>query len=56
MTYLGYVAAAYAIFVCALAWDFLVPRLRIAALLRAAQRARPRRQASVAGSPGESAP
>lgn len=34
MNYIGYVAAAYAVFALVLAWDFLVPRLRIRQTLR----------------------
>lgn len=37
MTYLHYVIAAYAVFAIVLAWDFVVPRLQIRRLLRAAR-------------------
>jgi heme exporter protein D len=35
MSYLGYVIAAYAIFVVVLLWDFVSPRIDIARQLRA---------------------
>lgn len=34
MTYLGYVVAAYAVFVVVLLWDFVSPRLQIRRALR----------------------
>ena len=34
MTYLGYVVAAYAIFVVVLLWDLIAPLLRIRRILR----------------------
>ena len=34
MSYLGYVIAAYAVFVLAMAWDWLAPRLQLRAVLR----------------------
>ena len=37
MKYLGYVAAAYAVFFVFLLWDFLVPWLRARKLIRAAR-------------------
>lgn len=41
MTYLGYVVAAYAVFLLVMLWDMLVPALRIRSLLRdVLQRAR----------------
>jgi len=41
MSYIEYVVGAYAVFFLALAWDFLVPRLRLARTRRAiVQRAR----------------
>lgn len=41
MTYLGYVAAAYAVFAIVMLWDMLAPALRIRSLLRdVLQRAR----------------
>lgn len=41
MSYLEYVLGAYAVFAAFLAWDFLVPRLRLARARRAiVQRAR----------------
>lgn len=45
MNYLGYVAAAYAIFAVVLLWDFLAPRLRIRQVLRSV-RLRARRDAA----------
>ncbi|AWV07115.1 heme exporter protein CcmD [Marilutibacter maris] len=40
MSYLGYVAAAYAVFAVVMAWDWLAPQLQIRrALGRARQRA-----------------
>ncbi len=35
MNYLEYVLGAYAVFAAFLAWDFIVPRLRIARVRRA---------------------
>jgi heme exporter protein D len=35
MSYLGYVIAAYAVFVLAMAWDWLAPRLQVRSALRA---------------------
>lgn len=35
MSYQGYVLAAYLVFVAALLWDFVAPRIRTAQLLRA---------------------
>lgn len=41
MTYLGYVVAAYAVFVVVMLWDMLAPTLKIRRILRdARQRAR----------------
>ncbi len=41
MNHAGYVGAAYAVFAVVLAWDFFVPRLKLAQVRRAiAQRAR----------------
>ncbi|HSX64138.1 MAG TPA: heme exporter protein CcmD, partial [Pseudoxanthomonas sp.] len=37
MTYLSYVAGAYAVFAVVLLWDFVVPRLQIRRELRAAR-------------------
>ncbi len=37
MSYLGYVIAAYAVFVVILLWDWLSPRLQVRAQLRAAR-------------------
>ncbi|TXH67940.1 MAG: heme exporter protein CcmD [Lysobacteraceae bacterium] len=45
MNYLGYVAAAYAVFAIVLLWDFLAPLLRIRQILRAV-RLRARRDAA----------
>ncbi|MBJ6980729.1 heme exporter protein CcmD [Luteimonas sp. MC1572] len=38
MSYREYVIAAYAVFVAMLAWDFVIPRLRIARQLRIVRR------------------
>jgi heme exporter protein D len=38
MNYAGYVAAAYAVFVIVLGWDFVATRVQIARQLRAARR------------------
>jgi len=45
MSYLGYVIAAYVVFVLVLGWDFVSPRLQIRRELRAARR-RAARQAA----------
>mgnify|MGYP001765868191 FL=1 len=45
MTYLGYVVAAYAVFVVVMLWDMIVPQLRIRRTLRDA-RLRARREAA----------
>ena len=37
MTYLGYVVAAYAVFLAVLAWDLVVPRLQVRRELRVAR-------------------
>jgi heme exporter protein D len=37
MSYLSYVAAAYAVFAIVLLWDFIAPRLQIRRELRAAR-------------------
>lgn len=37
MSYRNYVIAAYCVFVIVLAWDFVIPRMRRRALLRAAK-------------------
>ena len=37
MSYLGYVVAAYAVFVVVLAWDFIAPKLQLRQQLRAAK-------------------
>ena len=37
MSYLGYVIAAYGVFVVVLLWDFIAPRIDIARQLRAAK-------------------
>ena len=37
MSYQNYVVAAYLVFAVVLAWDYVVPRLRIRQLLRAAR-------------------
>ena len=51
MSYLEYVVGAYAVFALFLAWDFLVPRLRLARVRRnIAQRAK-RDAARQSGSP-----
>ena len=38
MSYLGYVVAAYAVFVAVFAWDVVAPRLQVRRELRAARR------------------
>lgn len=38
MNYVQYVAAAYAVFVIVLAWDFIIPRLQLRQELREARR------------------
>lgn len=48
MSYLGYVVGAYAVFAAFLAWDFWVPRLRLARTRRDIA-ARARREAARAG-------
>lgn len=45
MSYVEYVAAAYAVFALMLAWDFVAPRLAVARQLRAARRLAARRAA-----------
>ena len=42
MTYLGYVVAAYAVFVVVLLWDFVSPRLQIRRVLREIRQRRAR--------------
>jgi heme exporter protein CcmD len=37
MSYAGYVAAAFAVFAVVLAWDYVVPRMRVARTLRQAR-------------------
>lgn len=37
MSYLGYVAGAYGVFLAVLAWDLVVPRLQVRRELRAAR-------------------
>jgi heme exporter protein D len=50
MTYQGYVAGAYAVFALFLAWDFVVPRLRLAKARRDIAK-RAARDAARAGKP-----
>lgn len=50
MSYQGYVFGAYAVFAAFLAWDFLVPRLRLARTRRAIL-LRARRAAEKTGAP-----
>ncbi len=45
MTYLGYVVAAYAVFVVVMLWDMLTPVLRVRRILRDV-RLRARREAA----------
>jgi len=45
MSYQGYVAAAYAVFAVAIAWDFVAPRLQVLRELRAARLLAARRRA-----------
>jgi heme exporter protein D len=52
MSYLGYVIAAYAVFVLLLLWDWLSPRLQVRAQLRAARL----RAARASASPPHAAP
>jgi heme exporter protein D len=49
MSYLGYVVGAYAVFAAFLAWDFLVPRLRLARARRDIVLRARREQARAAG-------
>lgn len=46
MSYLGYVVAAYAVFVLVMGWDFVSPHLQIRRELRAARRRAERRAAA----------
>ena len=46
MTYQSYVVAAYAVFVVVLLWDWVVPRIRTAQLLRALRALAARRDAA----------
>ncbi|MFL6588260.1 MAG: heme exporter protein CcmD [Luteimonas sp.] len=46
MTYFEYVAAAYAVFVAVLTWDFVAPRIHTAQLLRAVRLLASRRAAA----------
>lgn len=48
MSYLGYVVAAYAVFVIVMAWDFLAPRRSIRRQLRALRLRETRRRAAAA--------
>ncbi|TNJ34431.1 heme exporter protein CcmD [Arenimonas terrae] len=50
MSYLDYVIGAYAVFAAFLAWDFVVPRIRLARTRRAI-RLRARRDATRSGTP-----
>jgi heme exporter protein D len=49
MSYLEYVVGAYAVFAAFLAWDFLVPRLRLARTRREILLRAQRAQARTAG-------
>ena len=48
MSYLAYVAAAYAVFAVVMAWDFLAPRRSIRRQLRALRLRETRRRAAAA--------
>ncbi len=48
MSYLGYVVAAYAVFIVVMAWDFLAPRRGIRRQLRALRLRETRRRAAAA--------
>lgn len=48
MSYIEYVFAAYAVFVAALTWDFVAPRISAAQTLRAARLRVTRQAAAVA--------
>lgn len=48
MSYLGYIAAAYAVFVIVMAWDFIAPRRSVRRLLRALRLRETRRRAAAA--------
>ncbi|GAB3733326.1 hypothetical protein GCM10028862_15570 [Luteimonas pelagia] len=52
MSYLGYVAGAYAVFAAVLAWDYLSPRLQLRQALRAVRL----RAARAAGRPSADLP
>ena len=51
MSYLEYVVGAYAVFALFLAWDFLVPRLRLARVRRNIVQRAKRDAARQSGSP-----
>ena len=51
MSYLEYVIGAYAVFAAFLAWDFLVPRLRLARVRRNIVQRAKRDAARQSGSP-----
>ena len=55
MSYAGYVAGAYAVFAAFLAWDFVVPRWRLARAKREIGRRAARDVARAAASDGASA-
>lgn len=54
MSYIEYVAAAYAVFAAVLAWDFVAPRIRTAQLLRAVRLLASRRAAATTAAANES--
>ena len=53
MNYQSYVIAAYLVFVSVLLWDFVVPRVRIAQLLRGLKALAARRARAAETSNGE---
>jgi heme exporter protein D len=56
MSYREYVIAAYLVFAAMLAWDYVVPRVRIRQLLRAARLLAARRAAAVQPDPAGELP
>lgn len=56
MSYREYVIAAYLVFAAMLAWDYVVPRVRIRQLLRAARLLVARRAAAVPPDPAGELP
>lgn len=54
MSYLGYVIAAYTVFVLVMGWDYVSPRLQIRRELRAARRRAARQAAArIAATPDQ---